>query len=121
MDIIISIGNGLSLSFRSIPKTRKLIEINGWVHVRTRGSHRQFKHKTKPGKVTISGKLNVDVPDLPGCVAVGETRDEALSLIKDTIEQYHYLIAILPMSKLAPHSVWPPRLVIPGTKPTRYG
>lgn len=26
------------------------------------------------------------VPDLPGCVAVGETRDEALSLIREAIE-----------------------------------
>lgn len=26
------------------------------------------------------------VPDLPGCVAVGETRDEALELIQEAIE-----------------------------------
>jgi predicted RNase H-like HicB family nuclease len=26
------------------------------------------------------------VPDLPGCVAVGETRDEALQLIREAIE-----------------------------------
>jgi predicted RNase H-like HicB family nuclease len=26
------------------------------------------------------------VPDLPGCVAVGETRDEALHLIQEAIE-----------------------------------
>jgi len=26
------------------------------------------------------------VPDLPGCVAVGETRDEVLDLIKEAIE-----------------------------------
>lgn len=26
------------------------------------------------------------VPDLPGCVAAGETKDEALSLIRDAIE-----------------------------------
>jgi predicted RNase H-like HicB family nuclease len=28
----------------------------------------------------------VYVPDLPGCVAVGETREEALSLIREAIE-----------------------------------
>lgn len=26
------------------------------------------------------------VPDLPGCVAVGETRDEAMTLIREAIE-----------------------------------
>jgi predicted RNase H-like HicB family nuclease len=26
------------------------------------------------------------VPDLPGCVAVGETRDEAMDLIREAIE-----------------------------------
>jgi predicted RNase H-like HicB family nuclease len=28
----------------------------------------------------------VHVPDLPGCVAAGDTRDEALALIRDAIE-----------------------------------
>jgi predicted RNase H-like HicB family nuclease len=28
----------------------------------------------------------VHVPDLPGCIAVGETRDEALRLIREAIE-----------------------------------
>ena len=28
------------------------------------------------------------VPDLPGCIAVGETRDEALQLIREAI-QFH--------------------------------
>ena len=27
-----------------------------------RGSHRQYEHPTKPGKVTIAGKPNKDVP-----------------------------------------------------------
>lgn len=31
----------------------KLIEADGWVLVRTKGSHRQYKHSTKPGVVTI--------------------------------------------------------------------
>ena len=28
------------------------------------------------------------VPDLPGCVAVGETRDEAMELIREAIEMH---------------------------------
>ena len=34
----------------------KLIEEDGWFLVRTKGSHRQYKHSTKPGLVTIAGK-----------------------------------------------------------------
>lgn len=34
----------------------KLIEDGGWQLVRTRGSHRQYKHPTRPGLVTIPGK-----------------------------------------------------------------
>ncbi|MBL9081328.1 MAG: type II toxin-antitoxin system HicA family toxin [Planctomycetales bacterium] len=34
----------------------RMIESDGWVHVRTRGSHRQFKHPSKPGLVTVPGK-----------------------------------------------------------------
>jgi len=33
-----------------------MIEKDGWFIVRTRGSHRQFKHKSKKGLVTIAGK-----------------------------------------------------------------
>jgi predicted RNA binding protein YcfA (HicA-like mRNA interferase family) len=40
----------------------KLLESDGWVQVTTRGSHRQYKHPTKPGKVTVAGKPSVDVP-----------------------------------------------------------
>ncbi len=32
----------------------KLIEEDGWYLARTRGSHRQFKHPTKSGLVTIA-------------------------------------------------------------------
>lgn len=39
-----------------------LIERDGWFLVRMRGSHRQFKHVTKPGKVTIAGRPSSSVP-----------------------------------------------------------
>ena len=40
----------------------KIIEKDGWYLVRTRGSHRQFHHPSKPGTVTVAGKLGVDIP-----------------------------------------------------------
>jgi predicted RNA binding protein YcfA (HicA-like mRNA interferase family) len=40
----------------------KRIEADGWYPVRTTGSHRHYKHPTKPGIVTISGQLGTDVP-----------------------------------------------------------
>jgi predicted RNA binding protein YcfA (HicA-like mRNA interferase family) len=39
----------------------KLIEEDGWYHVKTRGSNRQYKHPTKPGRVTIAGKMSHDL------------------------------------------------------------
>jgi len=39
----------------------KLLEEDGWVLKNIKGSHRQFKHPTKPGKVTINGKLSDDL------------------------------------------------------------
>lgn len=39
-----------------------LLEEDGWYLAKTKGSHRQFKHPTKPGKVTVSGKPSVDIP-----------------------------------------------------------
>lgn len=102
-----------------------LLESDGWILVRTKGSHRQSHHPTKPGTVTVAGKPSVEmppgtlasalrqagvkkceeakmdyvvilersensygayVPDLPGCVAVGETQEEAMELIREAIE-----------------------------------
>ncbi|MCP5347254.1 MAG: type II toxin-antitoxin system HicA family toxin [Gammaproteobacteria bacterium] len=40
----------------------KLLEDDGWSLDRTKGSHRQFKHPTKPGTVTVAGKPSVEVP-----------------------------------------------------------
>jgi predicted RNA binding protein YcfA (HicA-like mRNA interferase family) len=39
----------------------RLIEQDGWHLVATRGSHRQYKHRAKPGRVTVAGKLSDDV------------------------------------------------------------
>jgi predicted RNA binding protein YcfA (HicA-like mRNA interferase family) len=39
----------------------KLLEDDGWYLVRTRGSHRQYKHPTKTGLVTLPGKPGDDL------------------------------------------------------------
>ena len=35
-----------------------MLEADGWVRVTTKGSHRQFKHPTKKGRVTVNGSLS---------------------------------------------------------------
>ncbi len=38
-----------------------MIEADGWYVVRSRGSHVQYKHASKQGRVTIAGHPNDDV------------------------------------------------------------
>jgi len=48
----------------SIVKIRDVIKMlgdEGWSVVRQRGSHRQFKHASKPGLVTVAGKPGDDL------------------------------------------------------------
>ena len=40
----------------------KKLEQDGWYLAKIRGSHRQYKHPFKKGKVTVSGKLSKDIP-----------------------------------------------------------
>ena len=39
----------------------KLLKEDGWHLVTTEGSHRQFKHPAKPGRVTVSGHPSDDI------------------------------------------------------------
>lgn len=39
----------------------RMIEADGWRMVAQRGSHRQYKHPTKAGRVTVAGHPNDDV------------------------------------------------------------
>jgi predicted RNA binding protein YcfA (HicA-like mRNA interferase family) len=39
----------------------RILEADGWYLARTKGSHRQYKHLTKLGLVTVPGKLSKDV------------------------------------------------------------
>jgi predicted RNA binding protein YcfA (HicA-like mRNA interferase family) len=38
-----------------------MLEDDGWSVVATRGSHRQLRHPTKPGRVTVPGRLANDL------------------------------------------------------------
>ena len=38
-----------------------LLESSGWELARTRGSHRQYHHPTRPGTVTVAGKAGKDL------------------------------------------------------------
>lgn len=38
-----------------------MLELEGWVLVRTRGSHRQYRHAEKPGTVTVAGRESADL------------------------------------------------------------
>ncbi|MGA3028988.1 MAG: type II toxin-antitoxin system HicA family toxin [Bryobacteraceae bacterium] len=40
----------------------RLIVSDGWRHVRTTGSHRHYKHPSKPNVVTIPGRPGDDIP-----------------------------------------------------------
>ena len=47
-----------------MPKVReaiKLIEADGWREIKVKGSHRQFKHPKKSGRVTIAGHPSDDL------------------------------------------------------------
>jgi predicted RNA binding protein YcfA (HicA-like mRNA interferase family) len=39
----------------------RMLQSDGWFLHSTRGSHRQFRHPVKPGRVTVAGKLSDDL------------------------------------------------------------
>jgi predicted RNA binding protein YcfA (HicA-like mRNA interferase family) len=43
-----------------VSEVLRLLQDDGWYLVATRGSHRQYKHPTKPGRVTVPGKTRDD-------------------------------------------------------------
>ncbi|MGH8522650.1 MAG: type II toxin-antitoxin system HicA family toxin [Gammaproteobacteria bacterium] len=44
-----------------VSEVLRMLQDDGWSLVATRGSHRQFKHPTKPGRVTVPGKPSDDL------------------------------------------------------------
>ena len=54
----------MPIKFRELTK---LIEKDGWYIYSQSGSHRQYKHPTKKGRVTVAGHPGDDVP--PGTLS----------------------------------------------------
>lgn len=48
--------NGARMNRYKVKEVIKMLEADGWVEMYTKGDHRQFKHPTKKGKVTVRGK-----------------------------------------------------------------
>ncbi|HZK48011.1 MAG TPA: type II toxin-antitoxin system HicA family toxin [Thermoleophilia bacterium] len=44
-----------------VREVRAILEADGWELVRTRGSHRQYRHPTKAGRVTLAGNAKDDL------------------------------------------------------------
>lgn len=44
-----------------VSEVLRLLAEDGWYLAATKGGHRQFKHRTKPGRVTVPGKLSDDL------------------------------------------------------------
>lgn len=45
-----------------VKEAMRILAADGWVIVAQKGSHRQYKHATKKGRVTVNGKPNDDLP-----------------------------------------------------------
>jgi len=54
-------GGGVHFTGMKIRDVIRLLEGDGWFEVARRGSHRQFKHPVKPGRVTIAGHPGDDL------------------------------------------------------------
>jgi len=54
-------ASGQYSSPMKVSEALRMLNNDGWYLVATRGSHRQFKHMTKPGRVTVPGKPSDDL------------------------------------------------------------
>jgi predicted RNA binding protein YcfA (HicA-like mRNA interferase family) len=51
----------IPLKRMKVSEVLRMVHADGWYVVATRGSHRQFKHPSKPGRVTLAGKPSDDL------------------------------------------------------------
>jgi predicted RNA binding protein YcfA (HicA-like mRNA interferase family) len=59
----------LRVKFREI---LRLLEEDGWQLMSQRGSHPQYKHPRKPGKVTVAGRPGADIQQAPRPISCGK-------------------------------------------------
>ena len=67
----------------------RLVENDGWRHVRTKGSHRQFQHSVKSGTVTIAGKLGEEADEVWFTLATVCALDGHIKEIEKVIAESH--------------------------------
>lgn len=67
----------------------RMLQDDGWTLVVTRGSHRQFKHSTKPGRVTVSRQVGDDMPK--GTLA---SVKRLAGLRREIVKTLRYLVCI---------------------------
>ena len=58
--LLINLKYGIIINVK-VRDVIKMIEEDGWYLTRIRGSHRQYKHSSKPGLITIAGKPSHDL------------------------------------------------------------
>jgi predicted RNase H-like HicB family nuclease len=68
----------------------RLLERNGWAEMRSKGSHRHFKHPDQLRRYplviekTATG-YSAYPPDVPGCAAAGDTVEETRVIFHDAL------------------------------------
>lgn len=53
---------GWAARYMKVRDVLKWLKADGWYLVATKGSHRQYEHPIKKGKVTVPGHLNDEMP-----------------------------------------------------------
>lgn len=55
------IESTIGMKKKKVRDVIKMLKEDGWYLAYTKGDHRQFKHPTKKGKVTVNKKLSDDL------------------------------------------------------------
>ena len=61
LDQRVARGSPVYADCMKVAEVLRLLQQDGWTLVAQRGSHRQFKHPVKPGRVTVAGKPGDDL------------------------------------------------------------